>query len=193
MVGNGALSCVRSAVMSQRVSMLSWVVLVSVLAFSMLEIHTLREQRSLNAALMRGDLSRLAQSDAARGILARAIIAEHDAQFDEAISAYSQLGEQRDERFRDVVRFNLANLYLARAVAAEKSSEKQLSSSLIEQAKQNYREVLARNPMHWDARYNLSRALEMLPDLEDVHYGDEVNPERSPQSPKADTAYERLP
>ena len=89
--------------------------------------------------------------------------------------------------------FNLANLYLERAVQLEGQDEIQPATSLVELAKQNYREILARDPGHWDARYNLSRALEMLPDVGAVDYEDEFNPERSPQSPRVTRSYEGLP
>ena len=66
-------------------------------------------------------------------------------------------------------------------MALERENEIQPAMSLVELAKQNYREILARDPHHWDARYNLSRALEMLPDVAAVDFEDEVNPERSPR------------
>ena len=40
--------------------------------------------------------------------------------------------------------------------------------ALIELAKENYREVLRRDPAYWDARYNLERAQRLLPDPEEI-------------------------
>jgi mxaK protein len=39
---------------------------------------------------------------------------------------------------------------------------------LIELAKEQYRELLRRQPQDWNARYNLERAQRLLPDPEDV-------------------------
>ena len=180
-----------------RVRRLSWIAAVMLGVFLLwlgIEITQLLRIQRINTAIARGDLTALAEQDSPRGQLSRALLAQRDGHIDQAISAYAGVNTAAmDRALREVVRFNLANLYLARAVEHERDDEQQLRISLIEQAKENYRDLLSANPSHWDARYNLSRALQMLPDLDDLQFGDEVNPERSPQAPSADTAYERLP
>lgn len=157
------------------------------------ELHGLSGARAVNAAIDRDRLDWLARMDSPRGRLAAAYLAQRDGRLEEALTVYGEVDAQSDPRLRDVLRFNLGNLYLARAAAFEAAGEQALSISLIEQAKENYRDLLRREPGHWDARYNLSRALEMLPDLPDVQYGEEVNPERSPRAPLSDDLQERLP
>ncbi len=46
------------------------------------------------------------------------------------------------------------------------ASEAFRSLPLIELAKQRYRDVLRNQPADWDARYNLSRALQLAPEIE---------------------------
>ncbi len=192
------MSDVRAAVRgsrrgARRRTRAAWTVLASLMAWLAVELHGLSGARAVNAAIDRDRLDWLARMDSPRGRLAAAYLAQRDGRLEEALTVYGEVDAQSDPRLRDVLRFNLGNLYLARAAQLEAAGEKALSISLIEQAKENYREVLRADPGSWDARYNLSRALEMLPDLEDVQYGEEVNPERSPQAPRADSVYERLP
>ena len=176
-----------------RATALAWVVLAMLLAWLAVELHALERARTVNAAIDHGSLAELALDDSPRGRLAAAWQAQREGRTEEALALYGEVAGEADPRFVAVVRFNLGNLYLARAAAYEAAGERALSISLIEQAKENYRGLLRRNPGHWDARYNLSRALEMLPDLADVRYGEEVNPERSPRAPLSDDLQERLP
>ena len=143
--------------------------------------------------LARGDIARIAELDTVRGRFARAFRLHADGQFQAAIDAYGAIASESAPELRTAQYFNLANLYLERAVELERADELQGAMSLVELAKQNYREILARDPHHWDSRYNLTRALEMLPDVAAVDYENERNPERSPQAPRAARSYEGLP
>lgn len=174
-------------------SIVAGAVLALAVPWLVFEVVQLNNEQALNHAVARGSFDDLAQRETPLGWFARAYIAQNDGRLDEALAGYAAVGDSGDPRFDIAMRFNLANLFLQQAVTFEGTEKKPLMLSLIEQAKQNYREVLASDPQHWPSRYNLSRALEMLPDLDDVHYGDEINPERSPQAPKVDNVYERLP
>jgi len=177
----------------RRVTALACAALAGLLAWLAVELHALERAHAINAAIARGGVADLAREDSPRGRLAAAWQAQRDGLTEEALALYGKVAGDPDPRVLAVLRFNLGNLYLARAAAFEASGERELSISLIEQAKENYRDLLRRDPLHWEARYNLSRALEMLPDLPDVHYGEEMNPERSPQAPLSDSVHERLP
>ena len=157
------------------------------------DLYGLLDRRQVNGMLARGELTLLAERDTVRGRLARAWLLHAGGRLEEALVAYGTVAPDTQPELRPVQLFNLANLYLERAVQLEGQDEIQPATSLVELAKQNYREVLARDPGHWDARYNLSRALEMLPDVGAVDYEDEFNPERSPQSPRVTRSYEGLP
>ena len=167
--------------------------LLPVLAILTFDLFGLLDQRRVNAMLARGEIARVAERGTVRGRIARAYRLHMDGKLEDAIVAYGAIALESEPELRAVRHFNLANLYLERAVELEREDETQAAMSLVELAKQNYREILALDPPHWDARYNLSRALEMLPDIAAVDYENELNPERSPQAPQAAPTYEGLP
>ena len=169
--------------------------LVPVLAVLGVDLYRLLDQWRVNAMLARGDIALVAERDILRGRLANAYRLHASGRLTEAIAAYGAIAPESepDPELRQVQHFNLANLYLERAAELEGSDQVQPAMSLVELAKQNYREILAKDPLHWDSRHNLSRALEMLPDIAAVDYENERNPERSPQAPQAARTYEGLP
>ena len=176
-----------------RESRLALIALFAILIALGVEIYGWRQDQATNTAIARDALTELSQQETARGLIARALIAQREGLLDDALAAYSAVDDRGEERIAQVIQFNVGGLFLEKAVAFERQGEDKLRISLIEQAKENYRGLLARNPEHYDARYNLSRALQMLPDLPDVSYGEEVNAERAPQAPQANTAQDRLP
>ncbi len=158
-----------------------------------LDLHGLLDDRRVSRALAQNQIAFVAERDTLRGALARAYRLHAGGELSAAVAAYGAVALDEEPELRAVQLFNLANLYLEQAVALERADEMQSSVSLVELAKQNYREILARDPRHWDARHNLSRALEMLPDIAAVDYENERNPERSPQARQAARTYEGLP
>lgn len=170
--------------------LMALVPLLGVLAF---DFHGLFQDRRVNAMLARNEIALVAQRDTVRGRLARAYRLHASGKLGEAVTAYGAIALESEPELRSVQLFNLANIFLERAVELERSDEIQSAVSLVELAKQNYREILARDPLHWDARFNLSRALQMLPDVAAVDYENERNPERSPQARQAARTHEGLP
>lgn len=73
--------------------------------------------------------------------------------------------------------FNLANGYLREALGISKSSGQY--RSLIELAKQRYRDLLFTAPDQWDARYNLELALRLSPEKEAYEVDDKGKPVKS--------------
>lgn len=96
---------------------------------------------------------------------ARALALARAGESEAAVKAYKALieGDRRD--LSQAARYNLGNLYMRDALK-DGASEAFRSLPLIELAKQQYRDVLRNEPAHWDARYNLSRALQLAPELE---------------------------
>ncbi|HSW06557.1 MxaK protein [Aquabacterium sp.] len=92
---------------------------------------------------------------------ARALAAagRHDA----AVKQYSALIQASSPPgLRQAALYNLANLYLRQSAAAEAGP----SLVVMALAKQRYRDLLRMDPLDWDARYNLERALRMAPEDE---------------------------
>jgi mxaK protein len=109
---------------------------------------------------------------------AHALAARGD--FDQALKRYQALEAQTP--LGQAARFNSANLLVRQALRAREGPQSGQAIALIELAKENYREVLRRDPAHWDARYNLERAQRLLPDPE------ETDPAEGEESKRAERA-----
>ena len=94
--------------------------------------------------------------------LARALALAADGHADAALNRYRAL--QDDASVGQAARYNGANLLMRQAAEVRAGAQPGQAIPLIELAKEAYREVLRRDPLHWDARYNLERAQRLLPD-----------------------------
>ena len=83
-----------------------------------------------------------------------------------ALRHYATL--QNDAAVGQAARYNSANLLLRQAIVLREQSQPGQALALVELAKEHYREVLRRDPEHWNARYNLERAQRLVPDPEDI-------------------------
>lgn len=72
-----------------------------------------------------------------------------------------------DSSLGQAARYNSANLLMRQAMALRDSDQPGQALALIELAKEHYRDVLRREPGHWNARYNLERAQRLVPDPEE--------------------------
>jgi mxaK protein len=70
------------------------------------------------------------------------------------------------QALRSQAKFNSANIYLRQAISFAERGDKAKAVPPTELAKGLYREVLRSDSKHWDARYNLERALTIVPELE---------------------------
>jgi mxaK protein len=118
-----------------------------------------------------------ATADAPREVrLARATALAQAGAHDAAFKSYSGLIDAAalDPVGRAAL-FNLGNMYLRQALGpdaavggdTDESTRARLASEagpLIELAKQRYRDLLRSDPLDWDARYNLERALRLAPE-----------------------------
>ena len=83
-----------------------------------------------------------------------------------ALNAYTAL--HADTPLGQAARFNGANALLRQAIKVQAGAQPGQAIPLIELAKETLREVLRRDPSHWDARYNLERAQRLLPDADEA-------------------------
>ncbi|MDH3527230.1 MAG: hypothetical protein OEM43_06965 [Gammaproteobacteria bacterium] len=155
------------------------------------ELYRVTSAQQFNAALERDEFLEVNQRSA-RGRFATAYGLQQLGEFEEAIRAYVKV-EPDNPELAAFVRFNLANLYLRRALALEGDANRDLVIPLIEMAKENYRELLRRDSQYWDAKYNLELALALLPDLEEKGSEDDIMPERSPRANTATPVRRELP
>lgn len=80
-----------------------------------------------------------------------------------ALTRYRQAA-QAGGRLAVAALYNIGNLHLRQALAAQEAGQKAQSLALFELAKQSYRDALALDPADWDAKYNLERTLRLAPD-----------------------------
>jgi mxaK protein len=129
------------------------------------------EIKRVNAAIVS---ARVASFDAAvpEARFARALALARAGESDVAVKMYKALieGDRRD--LKQGARYNLGNLYMRDALK-DGASEAFRSLPLVELAKQSYRDVLRDEPADWDARYNLARALQLAPEVEQEAEEDE--------------------
>lgn len=84
----------------------------------------------------------------------------------EAIRIYHTLLNSEDPAIREPAYYNLATLYLrdgAKLWNAVGVLEYARVNTLVELAKEHFREALRLNPDHWDARFNLEYAWRITP------------------------------
>jgi mxaK protein len=83
---------------------------------------------------------------------------------DSALDLYRQVEAEGSDSLRRLARFDTANLYLRQALAESAGGESGRAVPLVELAKGIYRTLLRDDPEDWDLRYNLERALRLLPE-----------------------------
>ena len=97
---------------------------------------------------------------------------------EQAELAFNDLIRQHKyDRIGQAAQFNLANAYLRQGMIG--STPNTQSRSMLELAKQRYRDLLREVPLHWDARYNLERALLLAPETTDASSDDKIEPVKS--------------
>ena len=103
-----------------------------------------------------------------------------------ALNLYRQVIQDAPAALKTAARYNSANLHLREAIRIRTAGDPATvvqTLPLLELAKLGYRDVLREEPQHWDARFNLERALLLAPEgdeAEDVTappmYNDRGNP-----------------
>lgn len=76
--------------------------------------------------------------------------------------------------------YNMANARLRTAVALIEQGHFDQAIPLVALAKEEYRSVLRREPLNWDAKYNLDVAMRLVRDLPQAQGEDDAEPEQIP-------------
>jgi len=100
-------------------------------------------------------------------------------QFEMALAIYNNI-EQSNASIdvKQEALFNSANIYLNSAIKALDDGDEASSVPNFELGKLTYRKCLHLNPYHHGARYNLERALILLPEKEFGEDNNSIKPER---------------
>lgn len=177
-----------SALKRRTLAAVSLALVFAVLA--VIESLRLHDAHRFNIALAEGDYATAARQAGHHGMLAGAFALQLAGETEAAIAAYEELERGAAPSLRTIAKYNLGNMFMRQAAEAGETPG-MLSVPLVELAKENYRGVLRVDSADWDARFNLARALQVLPDPESPEASD-----RLPRSPRAEQtlpAYERLP
>jgi len=161
-------------------------------SIALFDAYRIYDASRFNADLHSGRYSRAGEHASLHGQLAHAYALHSSGQIDEAVKLYAQIQEAAGGTLRPVVIFDLATLYLERALATAQHG-RDVSLPLIELAKENYRQLLRVDSRDWDAKYNLELAIRLSPEPEDEQVEETVTPERTPRAPRAPLGYGGLP
>ena len=127
--------------------------------------------RALNLAIEDGTVASLAGEPASRATFARAYHLARKGDHQAALDLYKQVESEGGRALRQAARYNSANIYLRQALLARESGVPEQMLPLSELAKEAYRDVLREDSGEWDAKYNLERALRLVPDPEGIADG----------------------
>lgn len=151
-----------------------------------------REALRFDAAVRVDRLEDAGRLEDPRGAFAAALALQRVGEFESALRAYGAI-TAKDDELQSALRYNLANLYLRRALELGEAAGGDVTGPLIELAKQEYRDVLRADSAAWDARYNLELALSVQPDVGEVDDEAVAMPEHSRRAVATQRKLERLP
>lgn len=128
----------------------------------------LSEASSWNEKIQKGQLKGIPDNAMPpEALMARAAELDAIGDFEGALSAYKRLEEQTGNIYAKDAAYNAATIYLKRAISAGGPAGDPQTIPLVELAKEGYRSLLRTDPEDWDARYNLDRALRLIPEEDD--------------------------
>lgn len=133
----------------------------------------------INAAITDGSIINVKGPLPAEALFAQAYYQAQKSNRESATALYKQVETVAQNKLKNAARYNRANSYLQRAMELDADGNKQLGMPLVEMAKDAYRIVLRSEPATWDAKYNLERALRLVPDPDDSDDTDLPPPQQS--------------
>ncbi|HEX9181167.1 MAG TPA: hypothetical protein VF859_12270 [Burkholderiales bacterium] len=81
-----------------------------------------------------------------------------------ALALYQEIATTDGSPLAGAARYNMGNLFFAEALRARQEQDEHAALPYLELAKQAYRDTLRAEPQRYEARYNLERALRLLPE-----------------------------
>lgn len=135
----------------------------SLAVYAAWQIRSTDEQQILVTKALAGEPEPVDASPTVR--IARAVYLTREQQFEPALKIYQAVesASPNEETVR-VAQYNAANLNMREAFSLIANDERGRALPLVEIAKQLYRELLRDTPSDEAVRYNLSRALLLVPD-----------------------------
>lgn len=133
---------------------------------------SLRQHQGYNKAIRAGDYLAASKFLGDHGAFALAYSEQQNGRYQQARVIYDQLEHSEHKQVQLNALYNLGNTYLEQALSVDMETDADIALPLIELAKVSYRDALRLDPNHWDARYNLERALTLTPDVGELEVMD---------------------
>lgn len=171
------------------VSAATWIARASAAGFALAvalagwDGYLLWQAHALNLALEDGSLAKRVGALPAQAEFARAVLLARSSNLDGALERYKRLESSAEAKWAGAARYNAANLHLRRALALKAAGDDAHAMPLLELAKEGYRSVLRAEPGHWDAKYNLERALRLAPEADEDDDGAAPAPTAAERAP----------
>jgi mxaK protein len=156
------------------------VVLLGLIAF---DTYSWWKTERLNSAIADGSIIADTTTLPAQGKFAQAYYLSQKGDRERSIALYKQVERLPDLEMAGAAQYNRANGYLAKAMELSGSDNQNLALPMAELAKDTYRSLLRADPGHWDAKYNLERALRLVPDPDDSDDAELPPPQQSERAP----------
>jgi mxaK protein len=151
----------------------------ALLALIAIDGYRLWRAERMNAAIADGSILNSKETLAPEALFAQAYLHAQKGHHDEATALYKRVETSSSKSLQLASRYNRGNRYLTQAMELDDEATKQLGLPLVEMAKDIYRSVLRAEPSAWDAKYNLERALRLVPDPDDSDDEDLPPPQQS--------------
>src|SRR5687768_7144676 len=139
------------------------VVLALLLIAAAIEGWRLSGLYSFNSAIADGSAADIA-GDRGEILFAQAYRLDRKGETQAALGLYHRVQNEAGSRLKTAAQYNSTNILLRQAIETAKTEGGQRALPIFELAKESYRAILRREPQHWDAKYNLERALRLRPE-----------------------------
>ena len=127
----------------------------------------LAQAERVDQAIARATAPAATDRDVPEARFAQALALGAAGHYEPALRAHKALAQAEHGSLREAALYNLGNLHLREALKARAASP-DAAAPLVELAKQSYRDALRADPADWDARYNLERALQLAPEVDEA-------------------------
>ena len=154
----------------------AWLLLLVLAVGSLHEFSALQQQMKFNELIQNPDAIAEADGDLPPEVIfAKAAQLNRQGDFQQALRLYLQIEPLVDAGFRVDVKYNMGTVYLQQAAKlwnAKGVWEYGQINTLLDLAEQAFKQVLAVEPEHWQARYNLEFALRIRPPAKEEEKAD---------------------
>ncbi|MFA7097799.1 MAG: MxaK protein [Gammaproteobacteria bacterium] len=145
--------------------------------------YQLRRVHALNRAMENGAVVEWAEPLPVEALFAKAYYLDRKGDYQTALDLYRRVIALGDPAQQAAAEFNSGNIYLRQGRELRRAETRQQALPLLELAKEAYRHVLRNDSAHWDAKYNLERAVRLAPEPEEDELVESAAPRHRERAP----------